>query len=201
MTPTPITFTDWLRRRTAGLTTRLGQLGVQLGLHPDAITLAGLALAAFAAILAGAGQFAAAGIVLVIGAPLDALDGAVARAMNRTGKAGALLDSVIDRYADAFLFCGITYYFAAKGDLVGVLLGLAALIGAYGVSYVRARAEGLGIGSIRDGLFDRVVRILILIGMLLTGWVLAGLVVLAVGNHLTAFYRLILAYRVAQERP
>jgi CDP-diacylglycerol--glycerol-3-phosphate 3-phosphatidyltransferase len=155
-------------------------------------------VAAFAAILAGAGQFTAAGIVLMVGAPLDALDGAVARAMNRTGSAGALLDSVTDRYADAFLFGGMTYYFAVQGESAGVLLGLAALIGAYGVSYVRARAEGLGIGSIREGLFDRVVRILILIGMLLTGWVVAGLIVLAVGSHLTALYRLIRAYRAAQ---
>jgi CDP-diacylglycerol--glycerol-3-phosphate 3-phosphatidyltransferase len=194
----PFTFTDWLRRRTARLTSRLGQLGAQLGLHPDVITALGLVLAAFAAILAGAGQFTAAGIVLVLGAPLDALDGAVARAMNRTGSAGALLDSVTDRYADAFLFGGMTYYFAVRGESAGVLLGLAALIGAYGVSYVRARAEGLGIGSIREGLFDRVVRILILIGMLLTGWVVAGLIVLAVGSHLTALYRLIRAYRAAQ---
>lgn len=198
MTPTPTTLTDRLRRRTAGLTTRLGKWGVRLGLHPDLITLAGLALVGVAALLAAGGQFTAAGLVLIIGAPLDALDGAVARAMGRNNPFGALLDSVTDRYADAFLYSGIAYSFASVGQLGGVALALIALIGAYSVSYVRARAEGLGIGSIRDGLFDRVVRTLILIGMLLTGWLVPGLIILAVGSHLTALHRLWVGYRATR---
>jgi CDP-diacylglycerol--glycerol-3-phosphate 3-phosphatidyltransferase len=161
------------------------------------ITLAGLAPAVGAALLAAGGQFAAAGLVLLAGAPLDALDGAVARATNRTTRFGALLDSTIDRYADGFLFFGLAYYFAARAQLHEMSLAVLALIGAYGVSYVRARAEGLGIGSITDGLFDRVARLVILIAALITGWVSLGLVVLAAGTHLTALQRLRIASRAA----
>jgi CDP-diacylglycerol--glycerol-3-phosphate 3-phosphatidyltransferase len=150
-------------------------------------------------LLAAGGQFAAAGIVLLLGAPLDALDGAVARATNRVSRFGALLDSTTDRYADGFMYFGLAYYFAARGMQGEMALTLVALLGAYAVSYVRARAEGLAIGSIRDGVFDRVVRTAILILALLTGFVVLGLIILAVGNHLTAIQRLLIAYRVTRD--
>jgi hypothetical protein len=73
-------------------------------------------------------------------------------------------------------------------------LAIVALIGAFAVSYVRARAEGLDIGSIKEGWFDRTVRTVILVIALLTGWVVPGLLLLAVGNHVTALQRIRRAY-------
>jgi phosphatidylglycerophosphate synthase len=155
----------------------------------------GLLVVLVAAWLAAQGEFLPAGVVLIAGAPLDALDGAIARAMQRKNRFGALLDSTLDRYADGFMFFGLAYYFAAQGQLGEMTLAGVALIGAFAVSYVRARAEGLGLGTIRDGLFDRLVRTLILIGLLLTGLIVPGLVILAVGNHLTALHRIWIVYQ------
>src|SRR5438132_8126025 len=106
------TLSDYLRYRTRNLTGWLGQEGVRLGVNPDAITILGLVIVLIAAWLAARGDFFAAGIVLIVGMPLDALDGAIARAMNRKNRFGALLDSSLDRYADGFMFFGLAYYFA-----------------------------------------------------------------------------------------
>ncbi len=198
----PISFrssSDFLRHIGRGALERLGQLGARLGWQPNTITLIGGLPALIAAILAAHGHFFAAGVVLLIGAPLDALDGAVARAKGCETRFGALLDSTVDRYADALILGGIGYALAEAGDLLGVLLAFGALSGAYAVSYVRARAEGLNIGSIKDGLFDRAARIVVLILALLTGAVTLGLLILTFGGHLTALQRLWIAHRAAQD--
>lgn len=195
----PFTPSEFLRQQTGGLIARIGKWGVRLGLHPDAITLTGLACTLAAAWLAAQGQFLAAGLVLLLSSPLDALDGAVARAMNRRTRFGALLDSTTDRYADGFLFAALAYFFSTSSQPAGLILALLALIGSFQVSYVRARAEGLDIGSIRDGLFDRLVRLVILIAALITGLVLPGLVVLAVGTHLTALHRLYIGWKATRQ--
>lgn len=200
--PTPPRFTtlsDYLRYHTRGLTARLGELGIRYGLQPDAVTIAGLVLVLIAAWLAGRGDFLVSGIVLILGMPLDALDGAIARAMNRKNRFGALLDSTLDRYADGFMFLALAYYYAARGQLNEMLVAGIALIGAFAVSYVRARAEGLNIGSIRDGIFDRLVRTAILIVMLLTGWIVPGLIILAIGNHFTALQRIWIVYQATRQ--
>lgn len=192
------TFSGWLRYQTRGLTNWAGQQGARLGIDPDLVTILGLVVVLIAAWLAARGDFLAAGIVFVLGAPFDVLDGAIARAINRKNRFGALLDSTLDRYADGFMFFGIAYYFAARGQLNEMTLAITSLIGAFAVSYVRARAEGLDIGSIREGFFDRVVRSIVLVAMLLTGWIVPGLVILAVGNHVTAVQRILIVYRATR---
>ena len=145
--------------------------------------------------LAGRGDFLLSGIVLIPGFLLDAVDGAIARAMQRKDCFGQLLDSTLDRYSDGFIFGGLAYYFASQGQVNESLLAVAALIGAFMVSYVRARAEGMGVGPIKEGLFDRSLRSIILVIALLSGWVLPGLALLAVGSHLTAIQRIVIGYR------
>lgn len=191
-------LTDYLRYQTRDLTSAIGKLGVALRIHPDTITVLGLLVVVAAAWLAAEGQFFAAGIALLIGMPLDALDGAIARAMNRKSRFGAFLDSTLDRYADGFIFFGIAYYYARMAMPHWMALSIFAMIGAFVVSYARARAEGLSLGSIKDGLFDRLVRSIILVLTLLSGQIIPGLVVLAVGNHLTAVQRILIVYRATR---
>src|SRR5690606_2771599 len=112
------------------------------------------------------GQMRIGAIVLLIGLPLDALDGAVARAMKRTGKFGAMFDSTLDRYADGFIFAALSYYFAVQGQYNLLLMTQAALLGSLLVSYTRARAEGIGVDT-KIGLFSRVERVVVIILMLL----------------------------------
>ena len=185
-----MTLTDRVRHYTSGLTSRLGEWGVRLHIHPNVVTFVGLVIVLVGAVFAARGQFLVAGLILLVGMPLDAVDGAIARAMQRKDRFGALLDSTFDRYADGAMMFALAYYFADRGELIQMTVAGIALVGGFGVSYVRARAEGLGIRSIKEGWFDRLVRIVVLIAALLSGFVLAGVVVLAVGSQFTAAQRM-----------
>jgi len=88
---------------------------------------------------------------------LDALDGAIARIYGETTKFGGFFDSLLDRYADAVILCGIIL-----GGLTEVSWGLSALMGSLLVSYVRARAEAAGVKMESVGLAERAERIVIL---------------------------------------
>ncbi len=195
MTEQPFILTEWVR---AQIRDRMGELGrtlYRIGLHPDMVTLAGLIVVLIASVVIAQGQFQLGGIILVLGLPLDAVDGAVARAMGRQGKFGGLFDSTLDRYADAFIFGGLSYHFAVLDRLDYMLLAQAALIGSFVVSYVRARAGEAGL-SVKVGLLDRFVRVVIIVAVLLIPPLMPlGLWVLAIGANFTAFQRMWYVYR------
>lgn len=188
-------FTEWVR---SVIRDRMGELGRtlhRLGVHPDMITLLGLAIVGIASVIIARGQFQLGGIILVLGLPLDAVDGAVARAMGRKGNFGGVLDSTLDRYADAFIFGGLSYYFAVQGQFDNMLLCFAALAGSFVVSYVRARAGEAGL-SVKVGLLDRFVRVIIIVTLLLVPpLAILGLWVLAIGANFTALQRIWYVYR------
>ncbi len=194
------TFSDWLRVRLRGVTTRAGAFGVRLGLSPDVVTVAGLLLVMVAAGFVASGQFLVAGVILVLGMPLDAWDGAIARALNRQSRFGALLDSTLDRYADGFILLGLIVWYSGRGQQGELIIAGLALIGGFLVSYVRARAEGLGIAC-KEGLFSRTERAIVMVLMLLTGWVTPGAVILAVGSNFTAVQRIVLVWRATRDDP
>ena len=100
MTQSPVTLSDRMRALTGGFMQRIGLAVHRLGIHPDTITIAGLIVVAIGAYCIAVGQIQLGGVLLVISLPLDALDGAVARAMGRKDRFGAVLDSTLDRYAD-----------------------------------------------------------------------------------------------------
>ena len=85
------------------------------------------------------------GIVLIISSLFDMLDGQVARKGNMVSTFGAMYDSVLDRYSELVTLGGIAYLLVLSGDLTGSIITFVALVGSLMVSYVRARAEGLGI--------------------------------------------------------
>jgi CDP-diacylglycerol--glycerol-3-phosphate 3-phosphatidyltransferase len=188
------TLTDLMRYLTGGLTSRIGRWLSAWGVHPDLITLIGLVFVAVAAVVIARGQFFAGAIILIVGMPLDALDGAVARAMNRRDRFGALWDSTLDRYADGFIFLALAYYYSGQSDQTAVALCVLAGTGTQLVSYVRARAEGLNL-TCKVGLFTRMERVVVILLMLITGWVIAGLWVLAIGTNFTVFQRVWHVYR------
>ncbi len=193
------TLSDRARYYTSGLTSRLGHALWQKGIHPDWLTAAGLVTVALAGLVASQGHFFWAGVIVILGSPLDALDGAVARAMQRKGRFGAFFDSTLDRYADGFLFMGLAYYFSEHGNQTGVLLGILALMGSLLVSYTRARAEGLDLDC-KVGLFTRMERIAVLLIMLLTGWVIPGLWIMVIGTHVTVLQRMVYVYQQLKKR-
>ena len=184
-----------LRLLAAGPLARVGLALHRLGVSADAVTLAGFALTLLAALFIARGHLQGGGLLLLISLPLDALDGAVARAARRDSRFGDVLDSTLDRYADAAMFAALVYYFASLGQIDHLALALLALVGSYGVSYVRARAGEAGI-ELREGLFTRLERVLILLlALLIPGLLVPGLWLLALGCNLTALQRLWLVYR------
>src|ERR1700744_6733963 len=141
---------------------------IKLGLTPNAVTSIGFVLNVGVAIIfiigaeeGNRGDLTyigwAGGLILFAGL-FDMLDGQVARLGNMKSTFGALYDSVLDRYSEQIMFLGICYYLVAHHYFLSSIFAFIALMGSMMVSYVRARAEGLGI-ECSGGLMQRPERV------------------------------------------
>lgn len=144
---------------------------------------------------------------LIIGFSLfDMLDGQVARLGDMATKFGAMYDSVLDRYCEMFTLGGIVFYFLQAGSLGGAVVTFLALIGSVMVSYVRARAEGIGL-ECKMGFMQRPERVVVTsLAVLATGItgvslsadsefnpdiiLLVAMIIIAIFANMTAFARL-----------
>ncbi|MCS6964848.1 CDP-alcohol phosphatidyltransferase family protein [Thermoflexus sp.] len=169
----------------------LGRLARYLdrwGIHPNVITVLGFLLSLGAGGLAGLDLRWGAALLWMFGGLCDALDGALARVSGKASPAGAFLDSTLDRYSDAAVLLGMGAAWQRAGTAWGGWIAGIALLGALMVSYTRARGEGLGI-SLREGLFTRLERFLLVLIALLTGWYGPLLILFAILAHLTVLQR------------
>ena len=140
---------------------------VRLGVSADALTIAGCFGSCFVGAVIGLGQLAPAGVGFLLVSALDMFDGAVARATGTVRPFGAFLDSLLDRFAEAAVLAGLVYYYASLAQPTQACVTTLALIGSFGVSYARARAEGLGL-ECNVGWFQRPERVLLLgVGLIL----------------------------------
>jgi CDP-diacylglycerol--glycerol-3-phosphate 3-phosphatidyltransferase len=181
-----------------------------LGVTPNMISVAGFVGNVVAAALAASGEFVAAGVVMLAFSGLDLLDGALARKTGTVTKFGAVFDSVLDRLSEAAVLAGVLYHYAQiDGHTTEVALCYAAMVGSIMVSYVRARAEGIGL-ELREGLFTRAERVLVLAGALILAplihddIVLGALWILAVLSLFTAAQRVFAVWqklRAEEPRP
>ena len=143
---------------------------IKIGITPNFITTTGFVLNVVAA-----GMFVYAGIygegndlviigwaggVILFAGLFDMMDGRLARLGNMSSKFGALYDSVLDRYSELMTFFGICYSLSMKDHFLYALIAFVALIGSLMVSYVRARAEGLGI-ECKVGFMQRPERVVL----------------------------------------
>ena len=187
---------------------KLGKWLAGQGVTANQVTVAGLVLVSVAALQLAQGQFLAGALLLLCSLPLDALDGAVARAAGQGSPFGMVLDSTLDRYADGFIFAAFGYYFAGQGRQDMLAASLAALLGSFLVSYIRARADDAKVGvSATVGLFSRLERVIVLLLMTFAAGILdsdaplqVGLLVLAVGANITALQRLRYVHRTLKDR-
>jgi CDP-diacylglycerol---glycerol-3-phosphate 3-phosphatidyltransferase len=194
VTPPP-TLNARARQTFDGALTALATPFVRANIDPNWLTWGGLGVVLLAAVLIGMGQVVVGGLVLIVGLPLDALDGQVARLSQRVTKFGGLLDSTLDRYADSMIFGALCYHFARQSQLDWLLVTMTAWGGAFAVSYIRARAGEAGL-SVKVGWFDRMVRlVLLLVGLCLPPLLQPMLAVLAVGSNATALQRLWYVYQ------
>ena len=165
-----------------------------LKLTPNAVTLIGFGFTVAAAYLVGSGWLLAGGIIFLLGSGLDLMDGALARLTGTVNPFGALLDSVFDRLGEAALFVGLAFYALRSGFsdsylLIFIIVLFLALIFSQGVSYLRARGEGLGVFS-RAGLMTRTERVILLGIGLLIGQIFWVLLLIAAVSCFTLFQRM-----------
>ena len=165
---------------------------------PSAITWLGFLVAVGAAALIITGHLFAAGFVVLVAGFFDMLDGALARYTNRVTRFGAFLDSVLDRLAEAVLLLGILVLYAREQSLTPILLVCVALVGSLLVSYIRARAEALGL-ECQVGLFTRPERVVVLaLGLLLNhvfDALIIALAIIVVLSFFTVGQRLIYVWQ------
>jgi CDP-diacylglycerol--glycerol-3-phosphate 3-phosphatidyltransferase len=172
------------------------------GVTPDAITIVGtLGAVASAVFLIGTGRLWWGAVAVTVFVLLDMLDGALARARGGGSVFGAVLDSTGDRAADAAIFSALVWWFSGAGDdRLLVLLALLCLVLGILTSYIKARAEGVGL-SADVGVVERTERlILALVGTGFAGlgipyalhvalWILLALSAFTVGQRFRAVRR------------
>jgi len=190
-------FSGSARGGTARLVEPTARVLLRAGLTPNAVTLIGTT-----GVLIGAIGFAARGhlligaLIVTVAALTDIVDGTMARLSGGSTRFGALLDSSLDRVADAAIFGATAYWFASQHHRSGVMAALICLGATQVVSYVKARAEGLGL-TCNVGVAERFERLICIgVGAVLTGgfhlswglpaalWLLAVLSLITIGQRI-----------------
>jgi len=172
-------------------------------ISPNTLTWFGFLLTVGAVALITTEHLFAAGFVVLIAGLFDMLDGALARHTNQVTRFGAVLDSTLDRLAEALLLLGILFLYAREQLLAEILLVSVALLGSQLVSYIRARAEALDL-ECQVGLFTRPERVFVLtLGLLLSQIdyaLVIALAIIAVFSFITVGQRLFYVWQQAKSR-
>lgn len=182
-------FEMFLRRIFKGVIDPVAKFLLKIGFKPNMITYVGLLITTAAALLIVKGNITLAGLVLLVGAPLDVVDGSMARQLGEPTKYGAFIDSVTDRYSELVLMCGLLVHYVLLGNMLACVLVFFAAGGSVMVSYTKARAEGLGYDA-KTGILTRVERLIIMIGCLIFNIPLVALWIIAILANFTALQRI-----------
>ncbi|GAA3422366.1 phosphatidylinositol phosphate synthase [Streptosporangium vulgare] len=196
-----------LRPAVTRLLTPLGRALTRRGISPNAVTAVGtLGTVAAALFFYPRGQLFAGTLVITFFVLADLLDGVMARMTGPGSTWGAFLDSTLDRVGDAGIFSGLAFWFVVSGQRVLAGVALFCLVAGAVVSYVKARAEALGM-TCDVGLAERPERLVV--GLVSAGlgglgvpYVLAaGLWLLAAASAVTVGQRLLHVRRQAVSIP
>ncbi len=185
-----LTLTDQMRLRFKGILDPMGAFLNRLGLMPNTITIIGLVGNVVGAFFLAQGFMTLGGVLILLMGPVDALDGTMARLRGEASEFGAFVDSVTDRYSELVIFGGLLYYFTRQANTLAISLVFLAAAGSVLVSYVRARAQSLGLET-KVGILTRMERYLVLAPALLLNLPLYGLWIIAVLANVTAVQRIV----------
>ena len=204
-------YRDFLQKIIYVIITPVIKGMIRIGFTPNLVTTIGFVLniAATIMLLYAAGEMTGStsivgwsGAVILFAGLFDMMDGRLARIGNMSSKFGALWDSTLDRYSELFTLFGIAMYLILNSWVTGGVLTFLAMVGSVMVSYVRARAEGLGI-ECKVGLMQRPERVVLTsLGAILCGifdnlWFLVvPIVIIAILANITAFWRICHCYKV-----
>jgi phosphatidylglycerophosphate synthase len=170
----------------------------KMGIHPNFITLFSFLITSSGIIWILLKKPLIAFLWFLLSAPLDAVDGYVARISGKVSRFGAFLDSTLDRITDSLLFLSLIFVFGE--DPFSFFFLSLSLVSAYLISYIRARVEGLG-ENLMEGLMSRYPRFVGFLILLLVWGIFGGiwfrflLPVYSILLVITVFQRLVLAYR------
>lgn len=187
---------EWGRR----LIKPLIRLLAYLKISPTAVTLSAVPLSILAAVLFAKGWFIWAGITVFFVGLCDTIDGELSRLSGKVSAAGAFLDSTVDRLSEGTILIGVGWYYFLNNRWA-VLLTFVTLLFSFLVSYVRARAEGVG-KNCQVGFFERPVRVSLLIfSALILGkrYLPFGIGLMALGTFLTFVRRIIYVLKQNQQ--
>jgi len=172
----------------------LAKILAAIGFKPEALSLMGLASAFLSALAYNLGSDAislyTASLLVVVSGFFDMVDGAVARLTGRASPRGSFLDSTVDRLADTLIIGGLIL-----SGRVYTPAGVVALAGSLLTSYVRAKAESVGVEMSGIGLVERGERLIILAVSGFLNAVDIGIWVLAVLSSITVLQRILHGYR------
>lgn len=204
-------YRDFLQKIIYVIITPVIKGMIRIGFTPNLVTTIGFVLniAATIMLLYAAGEMTGStsivgwsGAVILFAGLFDMMDGRLARIGNMSSMFGALWDSTLDRYSELFTLFGIAMYLILNSWVTGGILTFLAMVGSVMVSYVRARAEGLGI-ECKVGLMQRPERVVLTsLGAILCGifdnlWFLVvPIVIIAILANITAFWRICHCYKV-----
>ncbi len=209
-------YRDFLQKAIYRIINPLIKGMIKVGITPNFITTTGFLLNIVAA---GIFVYAAAykpensltligwgGFIILFAGLFDMMDGRLARMGNMSSTFGALWDSTLDRYSELFTLFGIALYFLLSGWIGSGVITFLAMVGSIMVSYVRARAEGIGI-ECKVGFMQRPERVVVTsIGAIFCGiyanlWVLSvPMMLIAVLANITAFWRVWHCYKQLKGR-
>lgn len=209
-------YRDYLQKVIYVIINPFVEAMIKIGVTPNFITSTGfvLNLAATAMIIfAGMGSVFPdtsyvgwGGAVILFAGLFDMLDGRLARLGHMETAFGALLDSTLDRYSELFTLFGIFIFFFSCGDIYSGTITFLALVGSIMVSYVRARAEGVGI-ECKVGIMQRPERVVltalgaIFCGLLNSFWpLIVPMIIIAILANYTAFIRIRHCHKTLKNR-
>jgi CDP-diacylglycerol--glycerol-3-phosphate 3-phosphatidyltransferase len=191
-------LTDIRRSLAYRITNPIVRILSKSGITPNALTFINLALSIVAAYVIATNHLTLGGALVLVSGLFDLLDGALARFTKQTTKFGAILDSTVDRISEAATLCGLLIWSVPReGASLKIVLIFVVLIGSFLVSYIRARAEGLG-WQCQVGLFTRAERVIVLAIGLLINQIFIALCVLAVFVFITVVQRLVYLWKQAK---
>ena len=190
ITKSEVSFSDRLRKIFKPVLDAIAKVLLNIGITPNVATIIGAMGNIIASVLIAQGWLTWGGIVALFWVLFDAIDGTMARLSGQTSKAGAFLDSTLDRYVEFFLLTGLMWFFLSNESQFGVLLTMVTLAGSILISYARARAEGLGF-ECKVGLLTRVERFILFIPALIFHFPLVAMAIMAVLTHVTAIQRIV----------
>jgi CDP-diacylglycerol---glycerol-3-phosphate 3-phosphatidyltransferase len=184
-----LTFSDRMRLIFKSILDPIGAFLNRIGLTPNTITLLGLLGTTFGAYVLSQGNMFWGAFILFMSVIVDVFDGTMARLRGDPSDFGAFVDSVSDRYAEFITFGGLLYYFLTQQDYPGVVVTFLATAGSVLVSYVKARAEGLGFTA-KVGILTRFERYVVLLPLLALNQPFLAVCVIALLGNITAFQRI-----------